>query len=151
MNRNSSKLTWFLNRNPIFIVRFELDQFWRSNLDGLESESLMIKFVGPNCWSLIYRFDHLNLLFWSFLPSICMILIWKSELWLWFIYKCTHVSKKFYFIPQIEPQWNPKRDALWRTKLTQLERNGMTDVTTNALAAQNLKSSVRWDFFADLS
>ena len=33
------KLTLSFNRNQIFIVRFELDQFWCSNFDSLESQS----------------------------------------------------------------------------------------------------------------
>ena len=45
-------LTSSFNRNLIFVVRFELDQNRRSNLDGLESKLLTIQLVSTNCLTL---------------------------------------------------------------------------------------------------
>ena len=57
-----------INQNPIFIVKFKLDRFHCSNLDGMEFEFSTIGFVSPNGLSL-----SLTLRFLKFVP------LWRKE------------------------------------------------------------------------
>ena len=54
------------NRNLIFVIRFELKQNQRSNLDGLKSESSRKRFGSPNRLSLdfLVHFYHIILHYW---------------------------------------------------------------------------------------
>ena len=57
-NKNWLILIGFRNRpNQILISwsDFESDRNWHSNLDGLKSESCTIRFVDPNCLSLLFK------------------------------------------------------------------------------------------------
>ena len=46
-------LTSSSNWNPILMPEVKLDKYQQSNLDGLESESSMIRFLGPHGLSLL--------------------------------------------------------------------------------------------------